>query len=101
MTRVVGPALSPALVERLSQGDLERRLGIGLPFVTLDREGRLHPMLVSYLELRAYDAGTLGLVIQARSASARNLAERQAATLMILEPDTVVYVKTRAVDGPL
>src|SRR6267143_1209233 len=36
-----------------------------------------------------------------RSASARNLAERQAGTLMILEPDTVVYVKTRAVDGPL
>jgi len=47
MTRAVGPGLSPALVERLSQADLERRLGIGLPFVTLDREGRLHPMLVS------------------------------------------------------
>src|SRR5882672_2414692 len=101
MTRVVGSALPPALVERLGQGDLERRLGIGLPFVTLDAEGRLHPMLVSYLELRAYDAGTLGLVIQARSSSARNLAERGVGTLSIIEPDAVVYVKMRAVDGPL
>jgi hypothetical protein len=101
MTRVVGSALSPALVERLSQGDLERRLGIGVPFVTLDAEGRLHPMLVSYLELRAYDAGTLGLVIQARSSSARNLAERGVGTLSIIEPDAVVYVKIRALDGPL
>jgi hypothetical protein len=101
MTRVIGPALSAALVERLSQRDLARRLGIGLPFVTQDAEGRLHPMLVSYLELRAYDTRTLGLVIQARSSSARNLAERGVGTLSIIEPDAVVYVKIRAVDGPL
>ena len=54
-------------MERLSQRELERRLGVGLPLVTLDAEGRPHPMLVSYLELRAYDARTLGLVIQAES----------------------------------
>ena len=101
MARSLGPRLPAALVERLSQRDLPARLGVALPFVTVDREGRPHAMLVSYLELRAYDSGTLGLVIQARSASARNLAERQAGTLMILEPDAVMYVKTRAVDGPL
>src|SRR5919106_339735 len=101
MSRVIGPALSAALVERLSQRDLARRLGIGLPFVTQDAEGRLHPMLVSYLEVRAYDTRTLGLVIQARSSSARNLAERGVGTLSIIEPDAVVYVKIRAVDGPL
>jgi hypothetical protein len=101
MTRVVGSSLSPALVERLSQRDLERRLGIGLPLVTRDAEGGLHPMLVSYLELRAYDTRTLGLVIQVRSRSARNLADRGVGTLSIIEPDLVVYVKIRAVDGPL
>ena len=74
---------------------------MALPLVTVDREGRPHPMLLSYLEVRAYDSGTLGLVIQARSASARNLVERGAGTLLILEPDAVVYVKTRVVDGPL
>jgi hypothetical protein len=101
MTRQVDSALSPALVERLSQRDLARRLGVGLPFVTVDAEGRPHPMLVSYLELRAYDRGTLGLVIQARSGSGRNLSERGVGTLVLVEPDAVVYVKTRAVDGPL
>jgi hypothetical protein len=101
MTRVTGSSLSLALVERLGQRDLARRLGVGLPFVTVDAEGHPHPMLASYLEVRAYDARTLGLVIQARSASARNLAERHVATLMLVEPDAVVYVKLRVLDGPL
>lgn len=101
MARSLGPRLPAALADRLSQRDLSTRLGVALPFVTVDLEGRPHAMLVSYLEVRAYDTGTLGLVIQARSTSARNLAERHAGTLLILEPDAVVYVKTRAVDGPL
>ena len=101
MARSLGARLSQALLERLSQRDLERRLGVALPLVTVDGEGRPHPMLLSYLEVRAYDAGTLGLVIQARSTSARNLVERGVGTLLILEPDAVVYIKTRVVDGPL
>ena len=101
MTRVTGTRLSVALVERLSQQDLEARLGVVLPFVTVDPEGRPHPMLASYLEIRAYDAGTVGLVIQARSSSARNLAERGAGTLILAEPDAVVYVKLGRLDGPL
>jgi hypothetical protein len=101
MARSLGPRLSPALVERLSQRDLERRLGVALPLVTVDGDGRPHPMLLSYLEVRAYDSGSVGLVIQARSASARNLVERAVASLLILEPDAIVYVKMRLVDGPL
>jgi hypothetical protein len=101
MALSLGSQLPPALVERLSQRALGDRLGVALPFVTVDRAGRPHAMLLSYLEVRAYDSGTLGLVVQARSASARNLAERGAGTLLILEPDAVVYIKTRAVDGPL
>jgi hypothetical protein len=101
MTRLVAAGLSRALVERLSQRDLHRQLGVGLPLVTLDAEGRPHPMLVSYLELRAYDARTLGLVIQAESTSARNLVERRVGTLVVVEPDTIAYVKMRALDGPL
>jgi hypothetical protein len=101
MARSLGARLSPVLVDRLSQRDLERRLGVALPLITVDREGRPHPMLLSYLEVRAYDSGTLGLVIQAHSTSARNLVERGAGTLVIVEPDAVVYVKTRVVDGPL
>jgi hypothetical protein len=101
VSRSLGPVLPAALVDRLSQRHLERRLGVALPFVTVDHAGRPHAMVVSYLEVRAYDASALGLVIQARSTTARNLAARGAGTLLIVEPDTIVYVKTRAVDGPL
>jgi hypothetical protein len=101
MSRSLGPRLPAPLVERLSQKSLPARLGAALPLVTVDRAGRPHAMLLSYLEVRAYDPGTLGLVIQERSTSARNLAERGAATLLIVEPDAVFYVKARMVDGPL
>lgn len=101
MTRSRGAALPPELVERLSQRDLHRRLGVALPFVTVDADGRPHPMLLSYLEIRAYDPGTLGLVILARSRSASNLRERRGGTLLLIEPDLIVYVKAQALDGPL
>lgn len=101
MTRSVGSQLSPALVERLGHRDLARRAGVALPFVTVDAQGRPHPMLLSYLEVRAYDVRTVGLVIQASGGSARNLAERGVGTLIVAEPDTIVYVKTRVLDGPL
>ena len=101
MSRSLGTTLPPALLDRLSQSDLEPRLGVGLPLVTIDRAGRPHAMLVSYLEIRAYDPGTLGLVIPARSTTARNLVERPTATLLIVEPEGVLYVKARTVDGPL
>src|SRR5688572_30297296 len=98
MTLSIGSVLSPALVERLSQRELAGRLGVGLPFVTVDAEGRPHPMLLSYLELRAYDTRTLGLVIQAESGSARNLVGRETGTLILVDPEAVVYVKTRLLD---
>jgi hypothetical protein len=101
MSRVVGRALPGALVERLSQRDLTARLGAALPLVTVDGDGRPHPMMVSYVEVKAYDPGTVGLVVHAGTGSARNLAARDVATLSIIEPDLVAYVKLRRLDGPL
>lgn len=101
MTRSLGAALTPALVDRFSQRDVRQRLGTALAFVTVDPDGRPHPMLLSYLELRAYDSGTVGLVIGARTRSARNLSQRGAGTLLAIESDVTIYVKMRAVDGPL
>ena len=101
MAKSLGPELTEALVERFSQRDLRSRLGIGLPLVTVDADGRPHPMLLSYLEVRAYDTRTVGLVILAGSGSARNLAVRETATLLVIEPDATIYVKLRLVDGPL
>jgi hypothetical protein len=101
VSRLLGSTLPPSLVERLSQRDLPSHLGVALPFVTVDAGGRPHPMLLSYLEVRAHDAGSLGMVILASSSSAGNLAARRAGTLLLIEPDATFYVKTRAVDGPL
>jgi hypothetical protein len=101
MSRVVGRTLTPALLARLSQSDLASRLGAAMPLVTVDAADRPHPMMVSYLEMRAYDPATVGLVIQGESGSARNLVARDAATLVIIEADVVAYVKLRRLDGPL
>jgi hypothetical protein len=101
MPRSLGRSLTPELVERFSQRDLPRHLGVALPFATVDAQGRPHPMLLSYLEVRAHDGGTIGLVIRGGGTSAGNLAAGRGATLMVVEPDAVVYVKTRALDGPM
>src|SRR5262245_47047611 len=63
-------------------------------------------MLCSYLELLAPDAATIRVVVGEGSGTARNLAERGAATILVIEPERVVYVKARAdgaprVEGPL
>ena len=101
MSRVVGSTLPPALLQRLSQRDLAAHQGAVLPLITVDGDARPHPMLLSYLEVRAYDAGTVGVVVGAGSRSARNLAARDAATMLVIEADVVMYVKLRRVDGPL
>lgn len=93
--------LSPALVERLSQRDLASRLGVAMPVVTVDPEGRPHAMLCSYLEILADGERTLRLAIGARSRSARNLTERRMATVLIVEPELAVYIKTRLRRGPV
>ena len=101
MARSLGAALPADLVQALSQRDLATRLHRALPLVTLDAEMRPHPMLCSYLEVRAVDPTTIRVAIAAASGSARNLEERKAATLLVVEPERTVYVKCRAAGAPL
>ncbi len=101
MARSLGGALPSALVERFSQSDLSSLLGRALPLVTVDVDGRPHPMLCSYLELRAVSPTLLRVAIAARSGSARNLEDRSFATLLVIEPGQTIYVKCRASGAPL
>lgn len=101
MSKSLGSCLPAPLLARLSQSDLAAHLGKAIPLITLDAEGRPHAMLLSYLEVRAADPMTIGVVIGATSRSAGNLAERQVATLLLVEPEQTVYVKARASAGPL
>ena len=101
MSRSLGAALPPALQARLSQQDLPRLLGRGLPLLTVDDRGRPHPMFCSYLELLAVSATVIRVAVDAGSGTARNLEARRAATLLIAEPDATMYVKCRAAGRPL
>jgi hypothetical protein len=101
VARLVARALTADLLEVLSQAGLEARLDRALPLVTLDAEGRPHPMLCSYLELLAVDTQTIRVAIAAESGSARNLEARLVATLLIVEAERTVYVKARASGPPV
>jgi hypothetical protein len=101
MSRSLGKSLPAGLRRLLSQSDLEPLIGRAMPLVTLSADGSLHPMLCSYLEWLAVDERTLRLVIAGGSRSARNLEERAAGTLLLVEPERTVYVKCRATGPPL
>jgi flavin reductase (DIM6/NTAB) family NADH-FMN oxidoreductase RutF len=101
MARSLGGALPATLVQRFSQSDLRPLLGRALPLITVDADGRPHPMLCSYLELRAVSPTLLRLAIAARSGSARNLEDRGVATLLVIEPEQTIFIKCRASGAPL
>ena len=86
---------------RLSQKDLPQLLGRALPLLTLDDQGRPHPMLCSYLELLAVGPTIIRLALAARSSARRNLEARGVATLIIAEPDVTMYIKCRAGGRPI
>jgi hypothetical protein len=100
VSRSLGSSLPAELLARLSQADLAAHLGKAIALITLDAEGRPHPMLLSHLEVRAADPRTIRIVIGRGSRSARNLAERRVATLLLVEPEQTVYVKARTRTGP-
>src|SRR3970040_1040167 len=97
----MGPSLPAEVVALLSQAEPAAHLGKAIPLITLDAEGRPHPMLLSSLEVRAADPRTIRIVIGTGSRSARNLAERRGGQPLLVEPEQTVYVKARARTGPL
>ena len=101
MSRSLGATLPASLQARLSQKDLPQLLGRAIPLLTVDERGRPHPMFCSYLELLAVNANTIRIAVGAQSSTRRNLEDRGAATLLIVEPDVTMYVKCRAGGAPL
>jgi len=101
MSQSLGATLPADLLRALSQGDLATRLGRALSLITLDAGGRPHPILVSYVEVLAVSADVIRLAVGADGSAARNLAERGAATLLVVDADWTMYVKCRAAGAPL
>jgi len=96
MSRSLGAELPADLRDLLSQRDLPRLLGRGVPLITIDERGRPHPMLASYLELRAVDTHTLRVVVAGGSRTAANLDARSTAAILLIDEVRTVYVKCRA-----
>ena len=101
MAKAIHQRLPADLIAALSQSNLRARLRHVVPLVTLDSRMRPHPMLCSYLEILAVDAATIRVAIARTGRSARNLATRKVATLIVVEPERTVYVKCHAVGSPL
>jgi hypothetical protein len=95
MSRSAGKALPPGLVALLSQRDLPSLLGRAIPLVTVDERGLPHPMLASYLEMRAAGPGVIRVVLGASSRTAANLEARGGAALLLVDERRTVYVKCR------
>jgi hypothetical protein len=96
MSRSLGRALPPDLVDLLSQRNLAPLLGRVIPLLTLGADGHPHPMLCTYIEVLAIDPKSLRLAINMRSRSASNLQSRRVATFILVDPERIVYLKCRA-----
>jgi hypothetical protein len=96
MSRSLGAALPPDLVERLSGRDLESKAAKVIQLFTVDAGGWAHPALLSYFEVVALDAGRVRLATYADSTTTANMRRSGMATLVVIETRTAYYVKGRA-----
>jgi hypothetical protein len=95
MSQLLGKALTPALLERLSGMQIETHEGKIIPIFTLDEEGWAHPALLSYYEIVAKDPTTLDTAVWKNSSTANNLRRAGKVTLMISDHHVNYYLKGR------
>lgn len=96
MSHSIGKRLNERLLASLAAEDVATQMGHAIAIATLDAEGRPHPALLSYGELRALSAATLRLTTWDDSNTTENLRRRGAITLYIVEAGLAAYVKARA-----
>jgi len=91
----VGDRLDEALFRRLS-GDVALPAHEAILISTTDERGRPHPALLSHGEVLAIAPAVLRIAVSAKSATTRNLADRGALTLCLIDAGGAAYVKARA-----
>jgi hypothetical protein len=96
MSRHAGDRFDERLYRRLSGEDLAARAGEAILIATTDTDGRPHPALLSYGEVVALSPTVLRLAVRGASTTARNLIDRGALTLCLIDPDGATYVKAHA-----
>ena len=98
MSRVVGSALPPDLLERLSGRDLEALATKVVQIVTVDAAGWPHPALLSYFEVVARDPGHIRCATYATSTTSGNMRRSGHVTFAIIDERVAYYVKARATE---
>ncbi|HET6896824.1 MAG TPA: hypothetical protein VFK70_00680 [Vicinamibacteria bacterium] len=96
MSRHAGDRFDERLFHRLSGEDLAARAGEAILIATTDTEGRAHPALLAYGEVIALSPTVLRLAVLGASTTARNLTDRGALTLCLIDGDGATYVKAHA-----
>ena len=96
VSRHTGDRFDERLYHRLSGEDLAARAGEAILVATTDTQGRPHPALLAYGEIVALSPTVLRLAVRGDSATARNLEDRGALTLCLIDADGAAYVKARA-----
>lgn len=98
MARSLGSALPEALLTRFSP-ETTPPPGRVVVIVTVDAAGLPHPALLADAEVLALSPRALRLAVQPNSRTAANLREPGVASLALLEPEGVHYVKLRVKDA--
>lgn len=98
MARSLGSALPEALLTRFSPA-ASPPPGRVVVVVTVDAAGFPHPALLADAEVLALDPRAMRLAVQPASRTAANLRAPGVASLALLEPEGVHYVKLRIRDA--
>ena len=93
MSQLLGKDLPPALLQRLSGGEIDSHEGKIIPIFTIDEAGWAHPALLSYYEIVAKNSAALDMALWRDSSTAQNLRRAGRVTLMISDKSVNYYLK--------
>jgi hypothetical protein len=88
--------LDDALFERLSGGGVSARPDEAILVATTDERGRAHPALLAYGEVLAISPSIVRLAVSGGGMTARNLRDRGALTICLVDAGGAAYVKAAA-----
>jgi hypothetical protein len=93
MSKLLGNALTEALLARLSGDDVSSQEGKIIPIFTVDENGWPHPALLSYYEVVAKSTTTMDMALWKDSSTAVNLRRSGKISLMISDKGVNFYLK--------
>lgn len=100
MSKALGSELPEALIDRLSGRDLPSKWSETIPLVTVDDGGFPHFAILSYGEILATSSRELRIGLYPNSSTTRNIQARPRLSLLVVDGDSVYYIKGSAKEQP-